>query len=266
VKRRGMMLETGSLGRDVPYGLHPELLDDPAAYYESRVLPLRDRGVESILWHRAYGEPTQGDAGQDFDTITFHLTDPRGNRPFAYAMMATLYRASIDFDLTVYLGAIWQTRMATLRNAGDFREWSVRWKTQTASVPKRARLAFDGSSNENEMRISDYLAICQLHTDRGGVLIEALPAKTAHCLHGLPAMVWESGFHSRWMQERAQYAGPITRVLTAHVFDQAVPVGTITDPLRFAADCAARGHDWYVTQQVLDITGVSFEAMLKEAG
>ncbi len=74
--------------------------------------------------------------------------------------------------------------------------------------------------------------------------------------HGLPALVWENVYRQRWQQDRVKNAGPITRVLTMHATD--------TDPIWFAADCAAKGHGWYVAPGVLAKHGVSFDAMKRE--
>ena len=50
---------------------------------------------------------------------------------------------------------------------------------------------------------------------------------------------------------------------------RAQPYGIRSDlyakPPEFAADCAAKGHGWSVTQEVIDRKGVSYAAMKREA-
>jgi hypothetical protein len=159
---RGVMIETGSWGREYPFSLHPRLLAAPRLYYKEQILPWLDRGVKHMLWHRPWGETTIGDLGQDYDVFNYHLTEPDGNRQFALDMARILFDLESRCELTIYVGAIWQTRMKRLLEAGELVEWSRRFWSQLRMF-QRSRFAFDGSASDKHMSDLERVAVQIAH-------------------------------------------------------------------------------------------------------
>lgn len=252
--RKGIVIETGSWGREYPYQIHPELYADPFDFYKRRVMSWsREHKVEHFLWHRAYGEPTPGDPGQDFDSINYHLSG-EGNRQFALNMSNILRDLSDKSNLTIYTGAIWQTRMRNLLRDGDVSEWLRRIVLQFQMFPN-ASFALDGSADTtkiNEAETMLVLLLSSLMPDR--FLVEALP-KPGSSLEGKRAIVWENVW--AWQKKHAGSAREITRVLSMHARN--------VNPIDFAKDCAKKGHHWFVEPTMLSVWGVTFEEMV-EAG
>jgi len=261
-RTRGILIETGSHGSATRFGIAVDLFHDPFSYYRRHVEPwIDDHGVEDILWHRPFGEFVH-DLGQDADTIWRHFNG-QGDPRFARSMAGVLAHLAQQARLTLYVGAIWQADLARLRDAGDYAEWARRvWlQFRMFSSNPKTRFVLDGSSNSQEMKPTDCMAARLLAEILGPerVFVEALPRDEFTSMHGMPGFIFENVWLSTGYNFQAGAANckSVTRVLSLHAVN-------LTDPLRFAADCAAKGHDWYVCPHVLRRHSVTYEQMVGE--
>lgn len=262
------------------FQIPPRLVTHPEAFkhredYFAKIQQHIDDGVQSVLIHRMYGEPVRGDAMDSdsrwaLDCSVHHLYDAGSVshllRDYSQHMTKLLVDIAtrnphVRFD--IYIGSFRCITMENLLRLGMGHEWAQRFNYQIEPIQRildgggDARFVFDhAASYEDHERYADIIAQLSRRYP-GRVVAEAIPLEGSPLL-GMHAIAKETRYDFTRAKHHAalNQAASVTRWV-----DGSVDGDSDNDAITVLKDCLANGHDFYVSEAVMNRQSITVRDM-----
>ena len=253
------------------FQIPPRLVTHPEAFkhredYFAKIQQHIDDGVQSVLIHRMYGEPVRGDA-MDADSrwALDHSTNTQ-LRDYSQHMTklkvdTAIRNPHVRFD--DYIGSFRCISMENLLRLGMGHEWAQRFNYQIEPIQwildggGDARFVFDhAASYKDHERYADIISQLSRRYP-GRVVAEAIPLEGSPLL-GMHAIAKETRYDFTRAKHHAalNQAASVTRWV-----DGSVDGDSDNDAITVLKDCLANGHDFYVSEAVMNRQNISVRDM-----